>query len=144
MNNPDITLAVKRLLLDNADISRRVNRNIFVNRMHQGAPPKSILLWVVTEIPFLGLDGAIGMDQATIQFDCYAKRQDEAREIAWYVWNVLDGYQGVSEQVHILGATRASGIRDGSDRVRMGTDQYRFNANQDMRFTYRSCQKVQT
>ena len=139
-DNPDISLAIKALLLRNATIAQQAT--VVVNRLPQGITGNAICLWVVGETPFNHLGGALGMDQARIQLDAYAEKPADSAELSWYVWRTLDGFAGVIDGVFIKGASRQTGVRQLTDRVLVGTDQYRFVSTQDFRFTYESLAKV--
>jgi len=138
--NPDISLAVRALLLRNATIAQQAT--VVVNRLPQDITGSAICLWVVGETPFNPLGGAVGMDQARIQLDSYAEKPADAASLSWYTWKTLDGFHGVVDGVFIKGASRQTGVRQLTDRVLVGTDQYRFVATQDFRFTYDSLEKV--
>jgi hypothetical protein len=139
---PDITIAVKSLLLADIDVTDLVGQQVFVNRLPQGIDGPSIVLWVVTGTPWNALDRSIGTDQSLIQIDAYGDTMGAAGSIGWQVWQTLDGAMGVSDGVSIIGAARESGPRNGSDRPLAGTQQYRFISSQDFRFTFRSIEKV--
>ena len=132
----DVSLAIMRLLESKSEITALVGNKIYANRLPQNAETPSIVLWVVTETPHMHLEGAVGMDQALFQFDSNAKTQWQANELAWTIWTVLDGFQGISDSVEIKGVDRSSGLRYGTDRVEAGSDQYRFVTSQDLLITY--------
>ena len=140
-DHPDITLAVSNVLGADPDVSA-ITSQVFINRLPQNIDGPSVVLWVIAETPFNHLGGSLGMDQALIQLDSYGTSPGIANTLAWRVWLALDNISGVFAGVFVKGAMRRSGIRNASDRVLVGTDQYRFIASQDFRFTYCSREKV--
>ena len=138
--NVDITLAVKALILQNAVIAQQAT--IVINRLPQGIEGASVCLWIVGATAFNHLEGSTGLDQARVQLDAYADTPAVAAELSWRLWKTLDGFLGVVDGVHILGSMRLTAPRQLSDRVLLGTSQYRFINTQDFRFTFNSLAKV--
>ena len=140
--NVDITLAVKALILQNPVIAQQAT--VVINRLPQGVRGNSICLWVVGANAFNHLGGSTGLDQARVQLDAYGDEPAKAAELSWRLWRTLDGFQGVVDEVHILGSMRLTAPRQLTDRVLVGTDEYRFVNTQDFRFTFNSLAKVMT
>ena len=140
---PDIGLAVSSLLRSKTAITDLVGSRIYNGHVPQSAQQDGIVWWIVTEVPWMHLGGAMGIDQARIQFDAFSMTQALSNQIAWTIWTELDGFQGVSASVHIKGLTRASGVGYRTRRVQSGTDQYRFVSSQDLTFTYCSKELIE-
>ncbi len=138
--NLDISLAVKARILQNPVIAQQAT--VVVNRLPQGIVGNAIVLWVIGETPFNDLIGSIGIDQARLQIDSYAEKPADAAKLASTLWQHLDGFSGVVAGVFIKSSSRVTGVRQLTDRVKVGTDQYRFIATQDFRFTYDSLSEV--
>ena len=132
----DISSAVHLLISQQTEVTNLVGTNIFTDQIPQTASGPLIVIWTITETPFNQLSGALGMDQARIQFDAYGTSRPQANDIAWNIWVALDAFQGVVGGVQIKETSRASGVRSVADRVLGGSDQYRFIATQDILFTY--------
>lgn len=138
--NVDISLAVKALILQNPVIAQQAT--VVINRLPQGIEGASVCLWIVGANAFNSLSGSTGLDQARVQLDAYADEPGMAARLSWLLWQTLDGFAGVSDGVHILGAMRLTAPRQLTDRVLVGTDEYRFINTQDFRFTFNSLAKV--
>ena len=138
--NVDISLAVKALILQNPVIAQQAT--VVINRLPQGIEGASICLWIVGANAFNHLGGSTGLDQSRVQLDAYADEPAIAAKLSWLLWRTLDGFAGVVDEVHILGAMRLTAPRQLTDRVLVGTDQYRFVNTQDFRFTFNSLEKV--
>lgn len=136
----DISSAVHLLISQQPPLSSLLGTNVYTDQLPQTSTGPALVLWTVTETAFNTLGGALGMDQARIQFDAYAVSRPAANHIAWEVWTALDAFQGVVDGVQIKETSRATGVRSVTDRVLAGSDQYRFIATQDILFTYCSKQ----
>ena len=136
--SPDVSLAVNALLRADADLTALVGTSIYFDRLPQTASGNALALWVITETAHMNLARAQGLDQASVQVDAYGLSRSDANAIASAAWKALDGFQGVSAEVHVLGVSRNTGIRYTTDRVQLGTDQYRFIASQELLISYDS------
>ena len=140
----DIMLTASKLLRSKTAITDLTTK-IFTDRLPQKIATRAIVLWAITETAHEALDGPIGLDQATIQIDAYAASpgtRAEAQELAWTIWTQIAGYSGTTNNVHIKGVSRRSGVRCPTDRPLLGSDQYRFVATQDILFSYQSLELV--
>lgn len=140
--NPDISLAISKMLQAEAEIAAMIGQDVYIQRLPQNVNGSAIVLWTISEIPYLDMGGSIGMDRAIVQINAYSDTLQDAGKLSWLVWTKLDGKVGVFEGVQIVGLTRQTGVRQSADRVQFGTDQYRFLAAQDLVITYCSDKTV--
>lgn len=104
----------------------------------QRDPVPAVVLWVKSERALDTLTGPLGMDQPTIQIDCYDNNRSGASDLRLKVRDHIGGFAGVVAGVFIKGIAQDRGTVERVDRVRSGSDQYRFVAYQEFRVSYNS------
>lgn len=133
-----IVLAVRSLLLADSAISTVVAERVYIDRNPQTDQAPFIALWNESERALDALDGPLGMDQPLVRVASYAKTRSGAMSLRMDVRRVLGGFNGVVSGYYIKGVAQEPrrGEFHATDRVRVGTDQYRFVSVQDFRVTY--------
>lgn len=133
----DITKALISLIRQNADIETITSGNVISDQLPQGFTVPAIVLWINSGRAHDTLAaGELGLEQPTFRLECYARRRIDAAALRMRVRNHIDGFAGVVETVFIKGIAQESGQRQRTDRVRTGSDEYRFVSGQDFRVTY--------
>ena len=133
-----IAQSIRTILLADQIVSGAVKGRVIVDRLPQPSDTPSIVLWVENERALDALDGPLGMDQPTIRVACYAKTRTGASSIRQQVRRTLGGFYGVIDGYFIKGVAQVEqrGESYETDRVLLGTDQYRFVSVQDFRVSY--------
>ena len=140
--NPDITAALIALLKTSTDVTDIAGQRIVSDQLPQSFPTPAIVLWANSELAFDAIDGPLGMDQPTFRVHCYAKSRVDSAKLRLIVRDFIGGFSGLitlsDGDVFIKGIAQRTGQTQFTQRVRSGTDQYRFVASQDYRVTYDS------
>ena len=134
----DITIAMVNLISQNSDITDRVGSRIYSDHPPENATEPYIVLWVHRENAIDALDGPLGMDQPSMRIECCDKKRIGASSLRLLVRDHIAGFAGLVDAVHIKGIAQADGQEHITERVKIGTDQYRFVARQDYRISYDS------
>ena len=139
---PDIGIAVRSLLLSDNEIAGMVVNRISADRMYQGSEVPAVAFYVISTIAEDCLSGAVGIDMARIQFECYAETRKEAGNLANLIRLKVAGFRGVQDGVVIKGVEQSSGQGYGLDRSEVGGDNGRPFVRQDFTFSFNSLTKV--
>ena len=135
----DVTAAMVALLKSDAEISALVGDRVISDVLPQGFAMPAVVLWINSGRAHDALSGgALGMDQPVFRIECYGRSRVDAADLRLKIRNFITGYFGTISDVFIQGIAQENGTRDRTDRVRTGTDEYRFAAYQDFRVSYRS------
>ena len=139
----DIAAGVLAILSADANLVVKVGNRINPDRIPQDFEGQdSIVYRIIQETANMSLEGANGLDQALFTIEAYSRRRINANEIAQLAWQACDNFHGEAGGVQIRGVDRTTGVTYGTDRPQAGTDQYRYIARQDLRFTYYSLAEV--
>ena len=133
-----IVQAIRTILLADQVVSGAVKGRIVTDRYPQDSQTPSIVLWVESERALDALDGPLGMDQPKLRVACYAKTRSAASSLRQQVRRVLGGFIGVRDGYYIKGIAQIEqrGESYETDRVLLGTDEYRYVSVQDFRVSY--------
>lgn len=142
MTFPDIGIAFRDLLLSDPQIAATVGTRIYPDRLAQGVAIPAISFFVISTDANDCLAGAVGVDTARIQVECFAPTRYAAGQLANLVRVKLSGFRGVVSGVMLKGTGQASGQQYGLDRSQAGTDEGRPFIRQDFFTTYNSLTEV--
>ena len=142
----DISVAMRELLLKNNEIGALATGGIVSDRLPQLKQVPLIAYWIESEFAYDALDGPLGMDQPIFRIECYADDRITSSALRLLVRNHIGGYKGVITarvgtnvySTFIKGVAQERGMVGGTDRVQIGTDQYRYIARQNFRVSYDS------
>ena len=134
----DISQGIVELLKQSTQIVSLCGERISADQIPQTDQTPSLLVWAPRENALDAIDGPLGMDQPTVRVECYADRRQAANSLRLLVRDHIGGYKGVVARIFIKGIAQQSGQVHSADRVRLGTDQYRFRCYQDFLVTYDS------
>ena len=133
-----LTEAIIPLLTADPVISATTGDRISSEQLPQQSEIPAIVMRVRRQNGLDVLDGPLGLEQADYEVFCYGHSREEATSLRGEVRRVLAGFYGVSNGLHIKGVAQLMGraLDEFVDRVRSGTDQYRFVAVQTYLITY--------
>ena len=134
----DISQGIVELLKQSAAIVAKCQDRITADQLPQTDQTPAILVWVNRENALDYIDGPLGMDQPTVRVECYDIRRQDANSLRLLVRDHIGGYKGVIARIFIKGIAQQTGQVHSADRVRLGSDQYRFRCYQDFLVTYDS------
>ncbi len=93
--------ALRSLLINDAEIESLVNEKIYYTQAIQEVQPPYIVLTKVSATRVHSHDGYSNLANPRIQFSVFAETYLEGKVIARAIQRILQGYRGVSENVHI-------------------------------------------
>ena len=132
----DIAVVVADLLASFTEITNIVGTRIATDRLPQAWTEPAIVFWVISETARDSFGGPIGFDAARVQVNAYDIGRAKANHLRLIVRDAIAGYSGTNAGAYVKGVTQESGLSMVTERVAEGTDNYRFAARQDFRFSY--------
>ena len=137
----DIGAAARALILQSTKVVQMVSTRVYSDQLPQTAKVPAIVYAVQSTDANDGIDGALGVDDSTIEVHCLAATRSEANELHRAVFRQLQGVRGVSAGVTIRVIYQDGGQYHATDLPDGGSDAYRYITSQDFGFVYGSLER---